>query len=160
MRLVVRTVLSLAFALLLQVGRAEATIVTYVVALSGAQEVGGGDPDGTGTATLTLDTTLNTIDWNIVVANLDTVILDHIHQAPAGVNGGVVIDFGGLLSGTGLFDTDVSAVVANPTGFYVNVHTNVFPGGAVRGQIPEPATFAMLGAGLLGLAAASRRRAR
>jgi len=160
MRLVVRTAFSLAFALVLWVGRAEATIVNYVVALSGAQEVGGGDPDGTGTATLTLDTTLNTIAWNIVVANLDTVILDHIHQAPAGVNGGVVIDFGGLLSGTGLFDTDVSAVVANPTNFYVNVHTNVFPGGAVRGQIPEPATFALLGAGLLGIAAASRRRAR
>ena len=160
MRLVVRTAFTLAFALLLQVGRAEATIVTYVVALSGGQEVGGGDPDGTGTATLTLDTSLNTIAWSIVVANLDTVILDHIHQAPAGVNGGVVIDFGGLLSGSGLVDADVSAVVANPTGYYVNVHTNVFTGGAVRGQIPEPDTFAMLGAGLLGLAAASRRRAR
>ena len=161
MRLVVRTAFTLAFALLLQVGRAEATIVNYVIALSGAQEVGAaGDPDGTGTATLTLDTTLNTIAWTIVVANLDTVILDHIHQAPAGVNGGVVIDFGGLLSGSGLVDADVSAVVANPTGYYVNVHTNVFPGGAIRGQIPEPTTFALLGAGLLGLAAASRRRAR
>ncbi len=160
MRLVIRTAFSAAIALFFWAGSAEAIIVNYVVALSGAQEVGGGDPDGTGTATLTLDTATNTINWNIVVANIDAITGDHIHQAPAGVNGGVVIDFGGLLSGTGLVDGDVSAVVANPTGYYVNVHTTVFPGGAIRGQIPEPGTFALLAAGLLGLAASARRRAR
>jgi len=160
MRLVARTTFTVLFALTIWVARAEALIVNYVVPLSGAQEVGGGDPDGTGTANLTLDTSTNTITWNITVANIDTVILDHIHQAPAGVNGGVVIDFSGLLVGGPLVDADVSAVVANPTGCYVNVHTNVFPGGAVRGQIPEPGTFALLGAGLLGIGVASRRRVR
>jgi CHRD domain-containing protein/PEP-CTERM motif-containing protein len=57
-------------------------------------------------------------------------------------------------------DPDLAAVLANPADFYVNVHTTEFQNGAVRGQIPEPATALLLGAGLLGLAASSGRRVR
>jgi CHRD domain len=73
-------------------------------------------------------------------------------MAPAGVNGGIVVNFsppadgdsadcvteGEMLPGgvpafpTGLH---VSDILSNPSGFYVNVHTGEFPGGAVRGQL-------------------------
>ncbi len=141
---------------------ADATLISFTVPLSGANEVpsGSGDPDGSGTANLTIDDVALTISWNISVANLDTVILDHIHSGAAGVNGPVVVDFGGQLTGSGLADSDLAAVLANPTGFYVNVHTNTFPGGAVRGQVPEPRTALLLAMGLLGLAASTRGRAR
>jgi hypothetical protein len=29
----------------------------------------------------------------------------------------------------------INAIVANPAGFYFNVHTTLNPGGAVRGQL-------------------------
>jgi len=49
---------------------------------------------------------------------------------------------------------------------YVNVHTALHPGGAIRGQlievtaVPEPETYAMLLAGLGFLAFIARRRSR
>jgi hypothetical protein len=161
-----RPIFRLAAALVLVTGlgsaRANAALINFTVPLSGANEVpaGSGDPDGSGTAFLTFDDVANTVTWNIIVANIDAVILDHIHSAPAGVNGPVVIDFGGVLAGGPLFDLDVAAVLANPTNFYVNVHTTVFTGGAIRGQIPEPGTAMLLGAGLIGFAVTVRRRSR
>jgi CHRD domain/PEP-CTERM motif len=44
---------------------------------------------------------------------------------------------------------------------YLNIHTSQFPGGEIRGQlreIPEPGTLALLATGVMGVAAALRRR--
>lgn len=123
---------------------ASAAISTFVVPLDGHQEMdtGGlpdsGDLDGTGTATLVIDDVANTIEWKIVVQN---IVLPpsaaHIHQAAAGKNGPVRIDFNAQLSGTGLVDPDLAALLADPRGFYVNIHNAQFPMGAIRGQLSQ-----------------------
>ncbi len=136
-------------------------VTTFIVTLDGFQEVnaGGmpnqGDLDGSGIATLMIDDSVSPpqIDWNFVVNGITLPLtLAHIHQAPAGSNGPVVVDFSAQLSGSGLADADLVNVLANPSNFYVNLHNVDFPGGALRGQIPAPGSVALVAAaGLMGL---------
>ena len=65
----------------------------------------------------------------------------HIHRGAAGVNGPVVVPFtapaadgdssGCVAAAAPLIDE----IVANPAGFYVNVHTKEHPAGAIRAQL-------------------------
>ncbi|MEO6724718.1 MAG: CHRD domain-containing protein [Blastocatellia bacterium] len=74
----------------------------------------------------------------------------HIHEGVTGVNAGVVINTGlsagsplTLASGAGILDYTVQVndgalltrLLKNPPGFYVNLHTSVNGGGAIRGQL-------------------------
>ncbi|MFJ8634650.1 CHRD domain-containing protein [Streptomyces sp. NPDC093568] len=69
----------------------------------------------------------------------------HIHQGAKGTNGGIKVDFGGLLgkskghSVTGTVTVKdpalLNALKTDPSSFYANLHTAEFPGGAVRGQL-------------------------
>ena len=113
--------------------------------LSGSNEVppvSTGDPDGSGTADLTLNQGQGEICLQIEVQNIAAPILQHIHRGVAGANGPVVVDFTSLLSqgGDGCVSADpalVKEIRQNPEGFYFNVHTGEFQGGAVRGQLSK-----------------------
>lgn len=129
------------------------TTTPLVARLLGSNEVPPADPDGFGSASFTFDITDNTdtvagaeVCWDITYSNLTGVpILAHIHQGAAGVIGPVVIPAPGVsfpnLTATGttgcviVAGTTAQAIVDNPAGFYANVHTSDFPGGAIRGQL-------------------------
>lgn len=154
---------------LLGVGSAQAAFIQVNIPLTGSTEVPGpGDADGYGVAILRLNGETNTINWEIRVNNIMPVTGAHIHQGAAGVAGPIVIDFNGRLNGSNLVDPDVANVLANSTGFYVNIHTADFPLGAIRGQIcpipptpvPVPAAAWLLGSGLMGFVGFMRRRSR
>lgn len=65
----------------------------------------------------------------------------HIHEGAAGVPGPVVVQLAGPDSSgysKGCLPTtpaQAAAIVADPAGYYVNVHTTDFPAGAIRGQL-------------------------
>jgi hypothetical protein len=111
--------------------------------LTGAQEVPGpGDPDGSGRALVRLsgDQACFLLQWSRITAP----VAAHIHVGRRGVQGGIVVGFfmGQLpdtlnaVAGCAAADPAVvDAIVADPRGYYVNIHTGDFPGGAIRGQL-------------------------
>lgn len=115
---------------------------SYSAILTGGAEVPGpGDPDGTGIAVVRITGT--TLTYTVWAQNIGTPTGAHIHSGAAGVAGDVVVglDVNMLSNGTVTISEAVANQInANPSGFYVNVHTSEFPGGAVRGQLTGVAT--------------------
>jgi hypothetical protein len=130
----------------------------YKLPLTGAQEVPAADPDGKGTADVSIDVDGGRVCFDIKVKDTGTINRGHIHKAAAGANGGIVITFFELrttppdapandprndeLESKGTIGACVTAaselladIVANPADYYVNVHNARFPGGALRCQI-------------------------
>jgi hypothetical protein len=80
--------------------------------------------------------------------NHETFVAGHIHQAPVGVAGPVVVPLFVAPSpatsahhikqegvATPNPGTTGVALCQNPSAYYVNYHTTAFPGGAIRGQL-------------------------
>ncbi len=110
--------------------------------LTGAAEVPSpGDTDGSGTAWVTLNQGLAEVCFVIEVADIATPTAAHIHDAPAGVASGVVVNFDLTTNGlSGCVDADadlIKAIRQAPWNYYVNVHNADFPPGAVRGQLSK-----------------------
>lgn len=120
----------------------EAVADTYHAELNGAQEVGGGDPNGSASAEISVSDRLNQVCWDVTdIRNIGDVTGAHIHKGAAGVNGPVVVMLTKSNQGTWKGCADRGSewtqdmIKANYTGFYVNLHTAEFPNGAVRGQL-------------------------
>lgn len=112
--------------------------------LTGAAEVPGpGDPDGRGTAQITVNAGQNRVCYKLSVSNIATATAAHIHEAPPTAAGPVVVALGAPnASGTSSGCVTVTRAVAleilkRPADYYVNVHNAAFPGGAVRGQLAK-----------------------
>src|SRR6185295_9781032 len=120
----------------------------------------------TGTAAVTnYNIVTHTFDISVTVTGITPAEVTgfHIHQGAVGVNGPIIVDFNGLaplvaagtgftFNATGLTLPAASEAAFLGGGTYVNVHTAVFPGGAIRGQLfsggnanPPPAFGAATG---------------
>ncbi|HEX6270138.1 MAG TPA: CHRD domain-containing protein [Anaerolineales bacterium] len=119
----------------------------FTTTLTGAAELPGpGDPDGSGTATVWLNHGQGRVCFEITVSGIAPLPASgaHIHVGTADTFGGVVVpltpfpDASGSSSGCVSADRDlIKAIIQNPEGYYVNVHTTEFPAGAVRGQLSK-----------------------
>lgn len=152
----VSIVAALAMILLLAAPAAADTSLT--IELTGAQEVCEpantcNDPEGTGTATVDITTATGeicvTLEWDI---SDGTASAAHIHEAPLGSAGGVVLPLFTTPEADGAFDdcftdaTLAAAIEAAPGDYYINIHSATYPNGAIRGQLVAgaPATTVMV----------------
>ena len=126
--------------------------------LTGSEEVPAVDTNAQGQAIFKLSKDGTELHYKLIVANIENVLMAHIHMAPAGQNGGIevwlypaspppqlipgrtngvlaegVITEGDLVGTLTTMEDLIAAMRAGNT--YVNVHTTEFPGGEVRGQI-------------------------
>lgn len=143
----------------------QAAVFDFTAVIDGAQAdagAGTGSP-GTGSATAQYDDVTGDFSWDISWSGLlspETVM--HFHgPALPNQNAGVQVNFGAI---SGTTSPSIGSTVINATQgadllndlWYINIHTEQFPGGEIRGQVllvPEPATYgltaAMLAGGLL-----------
>ena len=131
----------------------------YSVHLDGDTEVPANASLATGQAIFKLSADGTSLDYKLIVANLDNPVAAHIHVGPPGVNGPVVVLLFSGSPGTGTANgviAEGTVTAANLTGplagqpfsalvealnsgnAYVNVHTNdgVPPTGTGPGDLP------------------------
>ena len=128
---------------------------------TGDEEVPPNDSRGRGHAQFWLSDDGTSMRYKLIVANIENVTQAHIHIAPAGVNGPVVVFLFGFVAGgvtengvlaegtitqanliprpaIGFGGTMAELLAAMRTGnAYVNVHTVALPAGEIRGQVRE-----------------------
>lgn len=148
-----------------------AAIFTFTAALNGASEAPPNASLASGNASAVYDDASGQFSIAGTFSGLSApATAAHVHNAPPGVSGPVVLPLtlvpGGTTSGVffgvapTLTTTEAAQLLAGS--WYVNVHDATFPGGEIRGQltlVPEPmACSALAGLGLLGFAAWRRFR--
>jgi CHRD domain len=128
-----------------------AQVASFRAVMTGANETPvAADPDGLGNGYFTLDPTAGTVTFNLCVFNINPPTAAHIHRGGSNFGGLVVVGpfsapfVNGCATGTetGVATSLINEIIANPAGFYANIHNADFPGGAIRGQLtPAPGTF-------------------
>jgi CHRD domain-containing protein len=125
----------------------------FTTPMSGAEECnasgcGVGDPDGSATGHVTVNVGQQRVCWEFTnVANIAVPNRGHIHKAAAGSNGGIVVDFFNVAVGTQgpltgcttavLTRELLNDIIQNPSSYYLNLHNEPFPAGAIRGQLEK-----------------------
>lgn len=115
-------------------------------AMNGQKEVGpdgrkgAGDRNGRGSFSAIIQG--NRLCYGLTVAAIATPVAAHIHRGGPSVAGPIVIPLthpstspgasGGCVTVNAIL---LRAIRSNPSRYYVNVHTQDFPGGAVRAQL-------------------------
>jgi CHRD domain/Protein of unknown function (DUF3455) len=124
-------------------GGTTAAPTVLVASLEGRNEVAAGAP--TGQALELIGIHDNTLTYTISWRGIGTPSEADIHAGVRGVDGPVVVRLftttprppDGFVSGTVTISdpTLLAALRSDPTSFYTDLHTNNFPGGAVRAQL-------------------------
>jgi hypothetical protein len=110
--------------------------------LKGKEEPAGGDKDGTGLAQIETKIAKSKLCYLIEYEDIEPADAAHIHKAPKGEDGKIVVPLFEEATESPAEDCIKVAkerllkkIVKNPADYYVNVHNEEFPDGAIRGQL-------------------------
>jgi len=126
------------------VGGALAANSTVSAKLSGqAEEPGPGDDDGSGEAVLNLKKKTKKISFNITFEGIQNPVAGHIHKGTKRVAGPIKVTLFENRAGVPSPVSDtvkakkklIKKIQNDPKGWYVNLHTEDFSAGAIRGQL-------------------------
>jgi hypothetical protein len=108
----------------------------------GANEIPttGAAAPASGSAIVTVDKVTNEVCVNLATTGISAFTGLHIHSGITGASGPVVVPFAPATGTTNSYsacvtDTDAASIAANPSAFYLNVHTAEYPDGALRDQL-------------------------
>ena len=122
-------------------GNANHTGTPLVATLDGKAEVPGpGDPTGNCEFSGWFDAAKGRSCYTLGVGSLANPTMAHIHRGSAQTSGPVVVALANPVHDIAetcapVDKALVSEIIANPSAFYVNVHTTAHPGGAIRAQL-------------------------
>lgn len=110
--------------------------------LTGAEVVPApGDPNGTGMARMIFYPQKNKICYRVTVSGIQTATRAHLHMGDAGEEGGMVkLNLIPPRNSArecirGLGERFIKKISHNSSSYYVDVHNNEYPDGALRGQL-------------------------
>ena len=111
--------------------------------LTGTQVFPGpGDPDGTGQSKFIFYPNKNKICYTIQVSDIERATSAHLHRGSAGETGMVKLRLNPPADGRsehecirGLGERFIKKIGGNATDYYVDVHNDEHPDGALRGQL-------------------------
>lgn len=145
-------------AALLTAAPVSASTFNFSAHLDGLQENPANASPGIGVATGTLDDVTRVFSWSLSFSGLvGSQTGAHFHKGAVGVNGPVQVALTLGSPSAGSTTLTVAQVADLEAGlWYVNVHSSIFPGGEIRGQltedVPEPSALILSGLGLAALA--------
>jgi hypothetical protein len=118
-------------------GNANPTVQAH---LTGAAEVGGGDPHGSGDVLITLSPGGDRLCFSITVAGITAATGANLCKGAAGANGPIVATLtapsnGSTIDCVGIDGKLLKDIQQHPEQYYVNVINTDYPDGAVRGQL-------------------------
>jgi CHRD domain len=114
-----------------------ADMVKFKADLKASDEVPPTDSSGTGTADVTLDTAANKVSWKVTYEKLTgDPTAAHFHgPAKVGENAGPIVDItANIMDGSADVTPDQAKMISDGT-TYINIHTQKYPDGEIRGQV-------------------------
>jgi CHRD domain len=129
----------LAIAVILVTSPVLAETVKFKADLKGSSEVPPNDSAGSGSADVTVDTETKKLTWTVTSSGLSgNATAAHFHgPAAVGENAGPVVDISAAIASGSADITDQHLADLQAGKWYLNLHTEKFPDGEIRGQVEK-----------------------